>query len=151
SLGGPTAYSTYDYDGFRLNRGTENQFTWIGPKPGMLIDYERPAGEAQRFKTLAELAAATGQETHGIEGDYDIFENLKPPSVPDSSKPGLPYDAVDLNFKLKPGSKAVDAGMRIPNVNDGFTGRAPDLGAYEVGQPIPIYGPRNLKGAPFYR
>ena len=27
--------------------------------------------------TLAELAAATGQETHGIEVDYDIFEDLR--------------------------------------------------------------------------
>jgi hypothetical protein len=41
-----------------------------------------------------------------------------------------------LNFKLKAGSKAVDAGMKIPNVNDGFAGRAPDRGAYEVGQPF---------------
>ena len=40
---------------------------------------------------------------------------------------------------------------RGPNVNDGFTGRAPDLGAYELGQPIPVYGPRWLKGTrPFY-
>jgi hypothetical protein len=30
----------------------------------------------------------------------------------------------------------------IPNVNDGFAGSAPDLGALEVGQPLPIYGPR---------
>ena len=46
--------------------------------------------QAQRFKTLAELAAATGQETHGIEVDYDIFESLRPPAPPDSSKPGTP-------------------------------------------------------------
>jgi hypothetical protein len=27
-------------------------------------------------------------------------------------------------------------------VNDNFTGKAPDLGALEVGMPLPIYGPR---------
>jgi hypothetical protein len=27
-------------------------------------------------------------------------------------------------------------------VTDGFNGRAPDLGALEVGQPVPHYGPR---------
>src|SRR5262249_50215154 len=54
SLGGPTAYSTYDYDGFRPNRGADNQYTWLGPRPGMTIDYDRPNNEAQRFKTLAE-------------------------------------------------------------------------------------------------
>jgi len=25
---------------------------------------------------------------------------------------------------------------------DGFTGRAPDLGAYEIDRPVPLYGPR---------
>lgn len=97
------------------------------------------------------MAAATGRETHGIEVDYDIFEELRPPTPPDSSKPGTPYEAVDLNFRLKRDSRAVDAGMRVPNVNDTFTGRAPDLGAYELDQPPPIYGPRWLTKAPFYR
>jgi hypothetical protein len=151
ALGGPTAYSTYDYDGFRPNRGTELQYTWNGPRAGMMVDYDRPQNQAQRFKTLAELAAATGQETHGIEIDYDLFENLRPPVTPDSSKPGTPYDAVNLNFRLKPESKAVDAGLALPNVNDDFAGKAPDLGAYEVGQAAPVYGPRWLKEQPFYR
>ena len=151
ALGGPTAYSTYDYDGYRPNRGAEANYSWAGPRPGMTVDYDRPQNQPQRFRTLAELAAATGQETHGIEVDYDIFESLSPPVPPDSSKLGKPYDAVDLNFRLRPGSKAVDAGVRLPNVNDGFTGKAPDLGAYEVGQPVPVYGPRWLKEQPFYR
>jgi hypothetical protein len=151
ALGGPTAYSTYDYDGYRPNRAAEFQYSWLGPRSGMTVDYDRPQNHTPRFKTLAELAAATGQETHGIEVDYDIFENLRPPVPPDSSKPGTPYEAMNLNFRLKAGSKAVDAGVRLPNVNDAFAGRAPDLGAYEVGQPIPVYGPRWLKEQPFYR
>ncbi len=51
---------------------------------------------------------------------------------------------MDLNFALKPNSKAVDAGVIIPTVNDGFAGRAPDLGAIESGKPVPRYGPRWL-------
>ena len=43
---------------------------------------------------------------------------------------------------------AVDAGLLLPNVNDGYTGRAPDLGAYELGQPDVVYGPRPQCGAP---
>ena len=58
---------------------------------------------------------------------------------------------MDLDFRLKPDSKAVDAGVVIPTVNDHFTGRAPDLGALEVNTPEPNYGPRWLKGQPFYR
>jgi len=30
------------------------------------------------------------------------------------------------------------------SINDDFTGKAPDLGALEVGKPIPVYGPRPL-------
>jgi hypothetical protein len=150
-LGGPTGYSRYDFNGYRPNRDAEFNYSWIGPRPGMQVDYERPQNEADRFKTLAEFSAATGQEAHGIEVDYDIFASLRPPTPPDSSKPGTPYEAADLNFTLRSGSKAVDAGVRLPNVNDRFTGKAPDLGAYELGEAPPVYGPRGLGGRPFYR
>jgi hypothetical protein len=36
----------------------------------------------------------------------------------------------------------VDRGAVLPTVTDGFTGAAPDIGALEVGQPLPRYGPR---------
>ena len=52
------------------------------------------------------------------------------------------YDAALLDFQLQDGSPAVDAGCVLPNVNDDFTGEAPDLGALEYGQDPPIYGPR---------
>jgi hypothetical protein len=150
-LGGPTAYSRYDFNGYRPNRGAEFNYSWVGPRQGMQVDYDRPQNEVKRFQTLAEFVAATGQEAHGIEVDYDVFESLRPPSPPDSSKPGTPYEAADLNFTLRPGSKAVDAGVRLPNVNDRFTGKAPDLGAYELGEAPPVYGPRGLGSRPFYR
>ena len=40
------------------------------------------------------------------------------------------------------GSAAIDAGQVLPSFNDDFAGKAPDLGAYELGQPVPHYGPR---------
>jgi hypothetical protein len=140
SIGGPTPYSTYDYDGFRPNRGVEQQYTWMG------------GAQAQRFRTLAELAATSGQETHGVELDYDIFERVSAPNPPpNAGVPGRPYEAGEMDFRLKAGSKAIDAGVKIPNVNDGFAGRAPDLGAYEAGQPVPVYGPRGRSSTrPFY-
>ena len=33
-------------------------------------------------------------------------------------------------------------GQLIYDVNDDYTGNAPDLGAYELGRPAPVYGPR---------
>ena len=47
-------------------------------------------------------------------------------------------DFVDFNnkdFQLAAGSAAIDAGIVIPGVNDGFAGTAPDAGAFEFGQP----------------
>ena len=70
---------------------------------------------------------------------------------PDPSKRHAVYHAMDLNFQLKPSGKAVDAGEVIPTVNDGFAGRAPDLGAIETGKPAPRFGPRWLDWQPFYR
>ena len=148
SLGGPTSYSTYDYDGFRPNPGASTQYQWASPKPGELRGYEAGQSIAARFKTLSELSSATSQETHGVELDYDIFENVRPPNPPpNSSVPGRVYNAADLDFRLRAGSKAVDAGVKLPNINDDFAGRAPDLGAYELGKPVPVYGPRNIAQA----
>ncbi len=140
------AYSS-DYNGFRPNQSVSEQYRWLGPKAGQRW-YEPTAKDWQSFATLAAFRAATGQETHGIEVDFDDFENLAPP---DPAKRHAVYHASDLNFRLNPNGKAVDAGVLLPTVNDGFTGRAPDLGAWEVGKPAPTYGPRWLKGQPFYR
>ncbi|MGH9719732.1 MAG: hypothetical protein ACRD8O_05935 [Bryobacteraceae bacterium] len=134
-----TSYSTYDYNGYRLNPKAKNQFLWMSPAKGVLRDYALDRSRAQAFSSLADLRAATGQEVHGVEVDYDIFENLR---APDVDKPGAIYFARDLNFQLKAGGKAVDAGVRLLNVNDGYTGKAPDLGAHEMGRPTPPYGPR---------
>ncbi len=143
-----TAYSTYDYDGFRPNRGSAEQYIWIAPASGQLRDYEIGVLEAKRFRTLTQMSEGTGQERHGIEVDYDIFENVHPP---DPKTPHAVYHAADFDFRLKPGSKAIDAGVRLPNINDDFTGERPDLGAYEFGKPVPVYGPRGRGSRPFYR
>lgn len=136
-----------DYNGFRPNKGVPEQYTWLGPEVGQRF-YEPQPGNWKTFTTLAAFRTATKQETHGIEVDYDDFEELTPP---DPSQRHAVYHAMDLNFRLKSDSKAVDAGVVIPTVNDHFTGRAPDLGALEVNTPEPSYGPRWLKGQPFYR
>ncbi len=139
-----SAFSS-DYNGFRPNPGVAEQYRWLAPASGGTT-YE--SADWRSFATLRELRSATGQETHGIEVDFDIFEDLEPPAV---AKRHAVYHAMDLNFRLQPSGDAVDAGVRIPTVNDGFTGAAPDLGALEAGKQAPRYGPRWLEGAPFYR
>ncbi|MBI2504338.1 MAG: hypothetical protein HYW07_14030 [Candidatus Latescibacteria bacterium] len=38
--------------------------------------------------------------------------------------------------------RALDRGERLANINDGYSGAAPDLGAFELGAELPPYGPR---------
>ncbi len=52
------------------------------------------------------------------------------------------FDASQLDLRLKKSSAAIDAGQLLPGFNDDFTGKAPDLGAYEFGKEVPHYGPR---------
>ncbi len=136
-----------DYNGYRPNKGVAAQYRWLAPGGGRTM-YEPKREDWKTFATLDALRSATGQERHGLELDFDVFEGIAPP---DPSKRHAVYHAMDLNFRLKPNGKAVDAGVLIPTVNEDFSGKAPDLGALEVGRPEPHYGPRWLKTQPFYR
>lgn len=142
-----TAVFSSDYNGYRPNKGVQAQYSWLAPAAG-LTAYAPKKEDWRAFATLSEFRSATGQETHGIEVDFDVFERMTPP---DPSRRHAVYHAMDLNFQLNPMGKAVDAGVRIPTVNDGFVGKAPDLGALESGAPPLKYGPRWLTWQPFYR
>ena len=150
-----TNYSSSDYNGFRLNPGAAYAFQWTSPEWGKDQDYrdllaskdsnQAPANKvlaARRFASLADYSAATKQDSHSVLLDYDIFQHVPMLNAKDLSTIQRLYDAKDLDFRLKPGSAAVDKGAVIPNVTDGYSGNAPDLGALELGQPLPHYGPR---------
>jgi hypothetical protein len=146
-----TNYSTSDHNGFRPNRtGSKQPFAWNSPPFDEVRNYyhDRKAPDltgqtaplVQRsFATLADIAKATGQEKHSLLVDYDIFEHAPMPDFSDVTHVVKP-ETIDL--RLRKGAVAIDAGVAIPNVTEGFTGKAPDLGAYEYGLPLPHYGPR---------
>ena len=120
-------------------------------KPGVRVDYDIEPNRRRGSRRSRSCRRRPARKRTASRSTTTSSRACVRRSPPDSSKPGKPYNAVDLDFRLKPGSKAVDAGVRLPKVNDGFAGKAPDLGAYEVGQPVPVYGPRWLKEQPFYR
>ena len=92
---------------------------------------------SQRFSSLEELRRGPN-ERHAVKADMSVFRNV---AFPDKPVPG--YKPPDL--RPVQGSAVVDTGLRLPNVNDGFRGKAPDAGAYEAGQPLPTYGPRPVR------
>jgi hypothetical protein len=155
-----TNYSSSDYNGFRPNPGAAWSFQWNSPPANTQADYsgmllaspQRAAGagrgpgnptlEERRFGSLAEYIQAVHQDQHSVILDYDVFMKVPRLDAQDIKTVQKLYNAADLDFRLRPGSAAIDRGMVLPNVTDGYAGAAPDLGALEAGQAPPHYGPR---------
>jgi hypothetical protein len=142
-----TSYTSSDYNGFRVNPGAQTSFVWTSPPAGVASDFTGPGHtatlEARRFTSLAEYAAATGQDRNSVAVDYDVFMNVRRLDAQDAATVQKLYRADEFDFRLKPSSAAVDRGVPLATVTEGFAGKAPDLGALEVGQPAPHYGPRS--------
>jgi hypothetical protein len=129
-----------------VNPGAKAAFEWTTPAAGVAADFTGPGHQAklttQRFTSLAEYVAATKQDQHSVAVDYDVFVNVRRLDAQDAASVQKLYKADEFDFRLKAGSAAVDRGVSLPTVTDGFAGRAPDLGALEVGAAVPHYGPR---------
>jgi hypothetical protein len=88
------------------------------------------------YQDLPSFIAASGLETHGIRISHSTcFETFDVPNPPPST---VPPQVMTLTASCN----AVDGGVALPNVDDVFTGAAPDLGAFEYGVPPPSFGPR---------
>ncbi|MCX7049257.1 MAG: right-handed parallel beta-helix repeat-containing protein [Candidatus Sumerlaeota bacterium] len=121
----PMADCDFDYDGF--GGGPWGNFLkWNGA----------------RYKTLEEVKAKAPVYKHAVLVDpATLFASgIKQPEDPKKQT-----DPAANDLRLKAGSAAIDAGAILPGINDGFAGKAPDLGAYEFGAPLPHYGPRPEK------
>ena len=89
----------------------------------------------QTFTDIKGLNRLTGGN-HSVQVGMDDFA-----AAVDFPYPAYP-ERKPADLRLKKGSSAVDAALAIPNINDNFTGKAPDIGAYELGRELPHYGPR---------
>ncbi|PYQ09167.1 MAG: hypothetical protein DMF83_04330 [Acidobacteria bacterium] len=88
------------------------------------------------YTSLESFSAGTGQEANGIRISHQTC-------IPTMDVPGdSPTTVPPQYLTLAAGCPAIDAGAILPNINDGFRGSAPDLGAYEAGRRLPTYGPR---------
>lgn len=110
------------------------------------IDYNgwSPDGEFVFFETFADFADV--QARSPFEANGLILE-----AQPFAGFAGLGPDYTTLSepadVRLSASSNAVDAGLILANINDDFRGGAPDLGAWELGKPVPVYGVRNESSA----
>ena len=92
-----------------------------------------------RYATIDDLRKKGPIEKHAVEVDPKtaFASGLLPPASNQTV-----FDLKIVDVRLKEGSAAIDAGEVLPGFNDGFKGKAPDLGAIEFGAEPPHYGPR---------
>ncbi|MBT3201228.1 MAG: hypothetical protein HN350_15110, partial [Phycisphaerales bacterium] len=118
----PMKRCDFDYDGFG---GQWKQF----------LKFDRV-----RYKTMeaARKSAPVYRNAIRVNPATVFASGVKPPGDPKAK-----FDLQVNDLRLKANSAAIDAGAVLPNINDGFAGKAPDLGAYELGAKAPHYGPRH--------
>jgi hypothetical protein len=118
----PMVHCDFDYDGF-------------GGGPFDLF----AKWNDTRYATFDEFRARSGIEQHAalIDPATAFASGVLPPQ--DYSRQ---FPAAVNDLRLGADSAAIDAGVPLPNLNDGYRGKAPDLGAYEYGEEYPWYGPR---------
>ncbi len=121
---------------------------------------EDAGGPYRRIVTRNNILAVGGRPIYdrakevASDYDHDFFPpepGLVAPGKPEphavrAPKPGFVRPETG-DFSLAPGSPALDRGLPLPGLNDGFRGKAPDLGALEQGDPTPRYGPRTEAGS----
>jgi hypothetical protein len=115
----------FDYDGY--GGGPWDIFMKWNNVRYATFEQAKAKCPVERHMTLVDAAGAFAA---GIERPADVNQQ---------------YDPAKTDLRLKAGSAAIDAGEVIPGLNDGFGGKAPDLGAYECGSELPQYGPRPVK------
>ncbi len=88
-----------------------------------------------RYETVEAFSAATGLEANGIRVDkgscFETFVVVQPPA-----------SMTAQHMTLAGGCNALDAGLVLAGINDGYLGGGPDLGAHERGAPLVHYGRR---------
>lgn len=132
SIGGPPGAAAWG--GYSPGVGRAAYLPNAGPNSS--FDYDAVGTLVEPFAARIGLRDFFDVERHGLRVEFaDVFPGVEFPLPP------VPERA-PADLRPRPGSKVVDAALLIPNVNDVYLGDGPDIGAYEAGQPLPVYGPR---------
>ncbi|MHC4874001.1 MAG: hypothetical protein ACYTFY_19295 [Planctomycetota bacterium] len=86
------------------------------------------------FKEVQKL----GFENNMVFVDYSVFKDVAPPQ----GEKKVCHNLIFGDPRLKEDAALIDKAKLINNINDNFTGKGPDIGAFEYGKELPHYGPR---------
>ncbi len=154
----PLNFQTYAYGRLQNNlflggpsKGERAEAVQVVPGQRTRLNHNGYLMSNAKFLYDEEVCRSFGafQEVSGLgEGGIGVdFSDFVRAASPHGLQREWPHnikllDPEKIDLRLADGSEAIDAGVVIPNVNEDFTGDAPDLGAYEHGKPLPHYGPR---------
>jgi hypothetical protein len=133
-------------DDMTRNHRVHHNVVW-GVSEAMALNPPRSMGNLVYHNTLDGSNVSLGmsmsrpQDLTGTRFINNIFLNRLPSALPNAEMGTNLFHGVDARFvqraagdyRLAPDSPAIDAGVPLPGYNDGFTGKAPDLGALESG------------------
>jgi hypothetical protein len=135
--------------------GTEANYAFENSAPMQRCDYDYD-GFAGQWKLFLKWNGRRYESIEAAAKDAPVYrhairvnpEGLFASRLVAPSDAKVRRDPMKNDLRLAPQASAVDAGAILQGVNDTFRGKAPDLGAYELGEPLPHYGPRPLAPRP---
>lgn len=129
--------------------GTESNYAYESLAPMRDCDYDHDAFAGRwrlfmkwngvRYESIERLRADGPAYRHALVVDSrGLFASgIEAPADADRR-----FDPSANDLRVRPGAGVIDAGVAMPGFNDHFAGKAPDIGAHELGDPLPSYGPR---------
>ena len=139
-----TAYTSFDYNGYRTKPDAKSLFQWTQPTD-RLQDFTLKS-EAMKRESLKHWKRSVQRQVRRNTASCLITTCSKASNHPIRTTARVSFRSRNSISGCARDRRAVDVGCELPNLTDGFTGDAPDLGAYELGKPLPVYGPREGAG-----
>ena len=139
-----TPWSTSDFNGFG---GRRQVALWYSPGRSPRARRTTTRAASARFSRFPHCRLMRTEPGRTLIAVWSTGRSFRKPVLRQAIRLACTGRKTSISA-LRTGSAAVDAGAVLPGVTDGYSGRAPDLGALESGRPLPAYGPRPLAEQP---
>lgn len=137
-------YSRMDYNAYhfgKVNDKTAKPAIWRYFDCIAMLCHSGPV-ETFKFRGLVGFLRMTQgtYDRNSFVTSFSQFVDCPRPNITVENQ----YRYIRPNLFPAKNSNLIDAGIFLEGFSENFTGKAPDVGAYEVGQKVPHYGIKNI-------